>query len=125
MLSCQYRLTRMKDFEVLFKEGKFYNSRLLQAKVWQIETEKYPRRAYSAGDIKIGFVVSAKIDKRSVIRNRLKRQMREVVRLLLKEGRLKTGFMILFMARKEMVGAEYREIGKNMIEILKKAGVLK
>ena len=125
MLPQEYRLTKMKDFEILFKEGKFYNSSLLQAKIWQIEPGKYPRRQYSIEDLKIGFVVSTKIAKRAVARNRLKRQMREVVRLLLKDNKLNTGFMILFMAKKECTGKEYGEIEKSVVEVLKKAGVFK
>src|SRR3989339_1305806 len=120
MLPKQYRLTKMKDFEILFKEGRFYSSPLLQAKIWKIEPEKYPRRQYLTGDLKIGFVVSTKIDKRAVVRNRLKRQMREVVRLLLKDTKLKVGFMMLFIAKKETVGKEYGEIEKSAVELLKK-----
>ena len=114
----------MKDFEILMKEGKFYNSALISAKIWRLEPAKYPRRAYSVSDLKIGFVVSTKIDKRAVVRNRLRRKMREVVRLLLKDKKLRSGFMVLFMAKKEMVGKEYAEIGKSVVEVLRKSGVL-
>lgn len=125
MLPQQYRLKRMKDFEILYKEGYFVNSSLVTAKIWQIEPEKYPRRAYTKDDLKIGFVVSTRVDKRAVVRNRLKRQMREAVRLLLKDGKLKSGFLIAFMAKKEMIGVEYKEIEKSLIDVLKKAWVLK
>ena len=39
-------------------------------------------------DTKFGFVVSKKIHKRAVVRNRIKRLMRENVRLLLKENKI-------------------------------------
>lgn len=125
MLPRENRLIKMKDFEILFKEGRFFNSPLLQAKVWIINPEKYPRRKYSLTDLKIAFVVSTKIDKRAVVRNRLKRQVREVVRLLLKDDQLKTGFMVLLIAKKELVGKEYGEIEKSILELLEKSRVLK
>lgn len=125
MLQDKYRLKRMKDFEVLFKEGRFFDSPLVQAKIWHIEPGKYPRRNYSPEDLKIGFVVGVKIDKRAVVRNRIKRQMREVVRLLLKENKLKNGYFIAFLAKPGMVGAEYKEIEKSIFGLLSKAGVLK
>lgn len=115
----------MKDFEILFKEGKFYDAPLLSAKIWLINPEKYPRRKYSVNDLKIGFVVGLKVSKSAVKRNRIKRQMREVVRLLLKDGKLKTGFLVAFVAKKEMIGKEYGEIEKSVVEVLRKSGVLK
>jgi len=115
----------MKDFEILMKEGRFINSSLNQAKIWQIQPEKYPKRNYLKTDLKIGFVVSTKIDKRAVVRNRLKRQMREVVRLLLKDNKLKVGYFVLVMAKKEMVGKEYKDIEKSVGELLAKCGMLK
>ncbi len=125
MLPRQYRLIRMKDFEILMKEGRFYNSSLIQAKIWQIEPNKYPRRAYTISDLKIGFVVGLKIDKRAVVRNRLKRQMREVVRLLLKDNKLKTGFMILFMAKKEALNKDYKELELDVLSLLRQCRLLK
>lgn len=113
----------MKDYEILFEEGKFVNGKLLGAKVWKIDPKKYEKRAYSSENLLIGFVVSTKVSKNAVKRNRLKRQMREVVRLLLKDGGMKKGYMIAFIARAEMFGKEYEEIQKDMIGILKKAKI--
>lgn len=124
MLSQEYRLTRMKDFEILFKEGRFVGGQLVTAKVWRIEPEKYPKRAYSSGDLKIGFVVPMKVSKSAVKRNRAKRQMREVVRLLLKEDRLKRGFMVVVMAKNAVLSAEYGEIAADVTGVLRRAGVL-
>jgi len=114
----------MKDFDILFKEGRFVNGSLISAKIWKINTEKYPERKYSNKDLKIGFVVSKKVSKKAFVRNRLKRQMREIVRLYLKENGLREGFMALFMAKEEMIGKEYEEIRKSMIDVLKKGGIL-
>lgn len=125
MLPHEYRLKRMKDFEILFKEGWFINGNLLTAKVWKINVEKYKKRDYKDGDLKIGFVVGLKVSKKAVERNRLKRQMREVVRLLLKDDKIKNGYMIAFVAKPGMLGADYKIVEKEVLDIFKKGGLLK
>lgn len=124
MLPPAYRLRRLKDFEILYREGRFVPGRLIQAKVWRIEPNKYPRRAYSSDDLLIGFVVSTKVSKSAVKRNRVKRQMREAVRLLLKESKIKPGYMIALMAKPEMVGREYGEIEAEIMSVLRQSRVM-
>ena len=89
MLPKEYRLKQMKDFEILFKEGRFVAGRIVNAKIWKIEPEKYPKRGYQDTDLKVGFVASVEHEKRAVARNRVKRQMRESVRLLVKDNKIK------------------------------------
>ncbi|MBP9695008.1 MAG: ribonuclease P protein component [Candidatus Magasanikbacteria bacterium] len=125
MLPDQYRLKRDRDFEILFKEGQFVSGTLLTMKVWKIDPIKYPKRGYKTDDLLLGFVVSTKISKNAVVRNRLKRQMREVIRLLIKENRIKNGFMVGFLAKAEMIGKAYEEIETSMMEILRRASLLK
>lgn len=124
MLSQEYRLKRMKDFEILFKEGRFVSGVLVNAKVWKIEPSKYPKRGYTIDDLKIGFVASVKHEKKAVGRNRAKRQMREFVRLLLKDKKIKEGYMIAFLSTPKVFGAEYIDIAKDIESILKKARLI-
>lgn len=124
MLQDENRLKRMKDFEILFSEGRFVPGNLLNAKVWKIEPTKYPKRGYHDTDLKIGFVASVKHEKKAVGRNRAKRQMREVVRLLLKDKRIKEGYLIAFLSTPKVFGAEYTDIFKDIESILKKARLL-
>lgn len=114
----------MKDYEILFKEGRFVGGNLLNAKIWKIEPEKYPRRDYTRTDLKIGFVVSTKISKSAVKRNRVKRQMREVARLLLKDNLIKTGFMIAILAKGNILEKEYVEIERSIRDVLNRGRVL-
>jgi ribonuclease P protein component len=123
MLQQQNRLTKMKDFEILMKEGYFANANFLSAKIWKIVPEKYPRRKYTVDDLKIGFTVGLKISKKAVIRNRVKRQLREVVRLMLKDNLIKKGYHVLIVAKVGVVGKEYGEI-KEDVEVLLKRGRL-
>jgi len=115
----------MKDFDILFKEGRFVGGDLVTLKVWSINPEKYPRRKYNKDELKIGFVVGLKVNKSAVKRNRLKRQMREAVALLLKEEKIKNGYMVAVIAKKEMLEKEYKEIEKEIIKTFKGARLLK
>ncbi len=124
MLPTKYRLTKMKDFGILVKEGNFVNGKLLNAKIWKIEPEKYPRRKYTTDDLRIGFAVGLGVSKKAVIRNRIKRQTREVIRLLLKDDKIKHGYHVLVMAKKVIVGQEYGEIEKETTELLKRCDLL-
>lgn len=115
----------MKDFEILFKEGWFVVGNLLTAKVWRFDVEKYKDRDYKEDDLKIGFVVGLKVSKKAVDRNRLKRQMREVVRLLLKDDKIRKGYMVALVAKPQMLGVEYKTVEQEVLNILKKGNLLK
>ena len=125
MIPKEHRLKHMKDFDILFKEGRFVGGDLVTLKVWSINPEKYPRRKYNKDELKIGFVVGLKVNKGAVKRNRLKRQMREAVALLLKEEKIKNGYMVAVIAKKEMLEKEYKEIEKEIIKTFKGARLLK
>ena len=72
MLPRENRLKLDRDFKILFTEGKFVSGSLMNAKIWKINPEKYPKRNYSLEDLKIGVVVSKKLSKSAVIRNKIK-----------------------------------------------------
>lgn len=120
MLPQKNRLRHLRDFDSLLKQGKFVSGTLVTAKVWLIDPLKYPRRAYTKDDLKIAVVVSMKVSKSAVVRNRVKRQLREVVRLLLKEDKVRHGFLISIMAKGDIVGKEYADIEKSILELFRR-----
>lgn len=113
----------MKDYDVLFAEGQFAGSRFLTAKSWAIDLQKFPKRNYQADDLLIGFLVSKKVDKRAVVRNRLKRQLREIVRLFLKENKIKPGRLLAVVAKPEAKAATYQELQAEVQALLKRLKV--
>lgn len=121
MLQKENRLTRMKDWEILFKEGRFVNGSFLGLKIWKIEPEKYVKRRYTKEDFKIGFAVGLKISKSAVKRNRVKRQMREIVRLLIKNDNVKRGFMVSVVAKAGILDKVYPEIENELLKLFKRA----
>jgi len=114
----------MKDFAILSKEGRFVNGNLVNAKVWKIDPDKYEKRNYSTDDLKIGFVVGKKVHKSAVKRNLYKRKVREAVRLLLKDNKLASGFMLYIVAKPLILGKKYDEIAADVEKLLKKARIL-
>jgi len=124
MLPRENRLKLDRDFKILFTEGKFVSGNLMNAQIWKINPEKYPKRNYSLEDLKIGFVVSKKLSKSAVIRNKIKRQMREIIRLILKKTKLKKGYFLLILAKKEILEANYLEIEKSLEQLFKKVKLL-
>ena len=80
MLPKQYRLKNRYAFKAIYKIRNSSHSGGVTLFVGKLKTDDTPT--------KVGFVVSKKVHKRAVKRNRLKRLMRESYRLLLKTGNL-------------------------------------
>jgi len=114
----------MKDWDILFAEGKFASGAYVTVKYWKIDPEKHERRAYAVENLKIGFAVGKKVHKSAVQRNKIKRQIREVVRLLIKDSRIKQGYMVGIIAKPSIVGKKYEEIERDVYYSLRKAGLI-
>lgn len=116
MLLAANRLKHKKDFERIFKTGRWVGGNLV--------TIKYAPN--SDGDApKIGFMVGTKVSKSSVKRNLIKRRMREVVRVIIKKGGIFCLFDLVIVARPEIVDKAYHEIAEDINFALKKSKVLK
>lgn len=70
--------------------------------------------------LKIGFSVSKKVGK-SVVRNKVKRRMKNAFRSFLPNTNNKC--LLIFVARPSITGCEYREILSSIQYLLKKAGI--
>jgi ribonuclease P protein component len=67
---------------------------------------------------KIGFIVSKKISKKAVDRNKIRRILAEIMREKL-DG-LENGTKIVFLVKKEILGKKLEEVKKEVDRILKK-----
>jgi ribonuclease P protein component len=66
---------------------------------------------------KFGFIVSKKISKRAVDRNKIRRILSEVVRKNLEK--FKDGTRIIFLTKKEILDKKYNEIEKEVERFIK------
>ena len=105
MLAKQYRLQEDKDFESVFKKGRVFSGKslFLKFKKNNLQVSRF------------GFVIGKKISNKAVVRNKLKRQLRGIVRKNL--ANTKPGFDIVVVVKPEIINKNYQEI-KNDLENL-------
>lgn len=102
------RLTRRVSFDQIKKEGEEKSSRLLISR--RIKNELKLNR--------YGVVISKKLEKRAVKRNKLRRQIYEAIRLHEKPLAKQEGSDIVFFARRALLNQPYAVIEKAVIEHL-------
>jgi len=109
----KYRLKKKKDFEKIFKEGRFFGSSFLVLKASK-NTLSFSR---------FGIVISRKTIKKAVLRNKIKRQISEAIRLKLRE--IKPGFDVVILPKTSITQKSFQEINQEIEGLLKKAGLFR
>jgi len=110
MLRRPHRLVQEKDFQLIYKYGRTSISRLIILRF--LKNNK--------GKSRFGFIVGNKISKKSTLRNRIKRYLREIVRNNLKQ--IKSGYDYILIARQAIIGKKYREIKQEIDKLFIKSG---
>lgn len=113
MLPKANRLAKEKDFKKTFQKGKSFFTRILGLKALE--------NGLAAS--RFGIVVSTKVSKKAVIRNKIKRQISEILRLKL--DKTKTGYDVVIIALPAIVDKKYDEIEEQITSALKKLNLLK
>ena len=108
MLPKKYRLKSKYAFTATYKINNSFHKNGITLFCGKNKTNANPT--------KIGFVVSKKIHKRAVKRNRIKRLMREAVRLYIKNSSdFDTKYMsLIFVASSKTLDMNFKEIDKNI-----------
>ena len=106
------RLSRRDKIEEITKRGDKVQNRFLVAR----------RRENQGDENRYGIVISSKVEKKAVARNRLRRQIYEAVRSIEKEGQVPNGksFDIVFFVRKALLKEEFSIIKDIILDILNK-----
>ncbi|MBA7496102.1 Ribonuclease P protein component [subsurface metagenome] len=94
---------KKKDFDNVFKKGKSKAGKLVFLKMLKNNLEAN----------RFGIIVSTKISKKAVHRNKIKRRIREIIR----QAGIETGFDIVVVAKPKIINKNYQEI-KNDLENL-------
>lgn len=107
MLKRENRITRRKDFEEVKKKGRIYHSPLFGVLVLKTgdKTKEF------------GIVISKKISKKAVERNKVKRLLAEGIRKNL--GKINEGYRMVFLVKATILGKKSEEIEEEVIRLLK------
>ncbi len=114
MLAKKFKLTGAKDYARVQTEGKVFQS------------DSFGIAYVERGDkepSKFGFIVSTKIAKDAVDRNRFKRAMSEAVRI--DSINLVQGYDVVFLAKTSIYRVSTTDIMKEVRFSLRKAGLMK
>jgi len=113
MLKKENRLNKDKEFDIVFKKGKSVYNSILGVKALK-NNLKHSR---------IGIVVSTKVSKKAVSRNKIKRNIREVFKQEL--DNIEEGYDILFLALPSIMNPKTADIEQSIKESLKKLRLYK
>lgn len=112
MLPKKNRLTKNNDFDQVFKKGKSSYNNLIGIKVIKNNLKNF----------RLGILISTKVSKKAVERNRIKRKIREIFGENITN--IKENIDIVVITLPEIKSKEYIEIKSSIINGLKKLRVL-
>lgn len=113
MLAKEYRLTKTKEFENVFDNGKAFFTKILGI--------KYAKNNLDV--TRFGILISAKISKKAVVRNKIKRRLREIIRLHF--DKIKQGYDIVVLTRSGIKESDYEKLERDMGYAMSRANLLK
>jgi ribonuclease P protein component len=113
MLSRKYRLTKNKDFARVAQQGGVYRGRYFNLK-W-IENNLTNSR--------FGLIVSLKVDKKAVVRNKIKRRLRAIVKEYLDQ--IVPGYDFLILTKNNIKTLSFIEIKEELFQVFKKNRLIK
>jgi len=112
----QYRLKHRRHFSQVRQQGQCYRSPGLTCYVYLD-----PAAVTAQEPAKFGVSVSTKVDKRAVVRNRLRRQIQAGLRSL--SSLLAPGWRVVISVRSPLVECNYVQILQQLRQLLSQAEV--
>lgn len=107
-------------FNDVLKKGKSYHSPHLSLKILNVRSSTSNTTSNTINKSSFYFVVSGKVIKKAVKRNLFKRRGRSIVR----SSGAKGGYIGAFFAKKGTGSLEFAELKKEILDLIKKAGIL-
>jgi ribonuclease P protein component len=106
------RLTRISEFDCVKERGHPERGRFMVLGVLVVQ---------NSGASRVGFVTSRRLG-RAVVRNRVRRRLREIVRK--HQHDLREDFWIVLIARRDATKASYRALKDEWLRLAKRASIL-
>ncbi|MFH1656274.1 MAG: ribonuclease P protein component [Candidatus Nealsonbacteria bacterium] len=113
MLSEKNRLKKKTDFEKVFKKGKAYKEDFLFLKFIKNDLE----------DSRFGFVVSNKVSKKAIVRNKIRRRLKALTKTKL--SIIEKGIDSVIIVRPGLEINDFWELEEKINKLFKKAGIIK
>lgn len=113
MLSRKYKLRKKNDFKYVFENGKYQDDSFIRLKIAKGNQTEISR---------FGFMISSKISKKAVERNKIRRRLERIVQLNIKK--IKTGFDIIVLAKPEINNKNYIEIQEALLNLFTKVNLM-
>jgi len=104
MLNKNNRISRNKDFDRVFKLGRSFYGKIIGLKAVD----------NNASFTRLGILISTKVSKKAVVRNRFKRQIRRIIQEQL--ANIKEGKDIIIIVFPEILDKKFQEI-KDFLKI--------
>jgi ribonuclease P protein component len=98
MLSLINRIKKKKDFELIFKNSKSFKNNIFILKIAKNDL----------GISRVGLVISKKVSKKAVIRNKIRRRLSEAVKLEI--NNIKAGMDLVLIVLPEAEKKDFSEI---------------
>ena len=105
----QESLRHRKDFDAIFRRGRSWNNELL---VLRTLSNDLPHNRF-------GFVISKRVGN-AVVRNRIRRRLKEAIRAL----PLSDGWDIVFSAKTSAPGATFQRLKSSVVSLLTRSELL-
>jgi ribonuclease P protein component len=117
MLNREHRLKKTKDFAVMATKGRSIYGVYSTLRIRAVHPSKEcPKPAESPA--KIGFIISTKVFKNAVDRNRAKRRFRSAVKELIKD--FPNGHQFIFILKRETLTATYQLMREDVAHMITK-----
>jgi ribonuclease P protein component len=113
MLAKTNRLTKKKDFDAVWQKGRSSFAKIIGVKIL----------ANGLEESRFGIMVGLKVSKKAVERNKIKRRIREIIRL--EALNLKNGFDIAITVMPAARGLEFNELRGALVFNFKRLGILR